>query len=88
MHFDERLDRAIETHTLGNRHQFTTAAHGARAAARSVRVVEMDSLVVRYRDSGDASQKTDLRELRRYLQSLATQFRRTQHRFRVLTGIA
>ena len=88
MHFDERLDHAIETKTLGNRHQFTTSAQGARAAVRSVRVVEMDNLVVRYRDSQGASKATDLRELRRYLEALDAQFGKTQRRFRLLTGAA
>jgi hypothetical protein len=88
MHFDERIDHALETRTLGNRHQFTTGAHGTQAAARSVRVVEMDNLVVRYRDASGTSRKTDLRELRRYLDGLNSQFRKTQRRFRILTGAA
>lgn len=88
MHFDERLDRAIESHTLGNRQEFTTAAKGPVAVGRSVRVVEMDTLVVRYRDEGGRSHKTDLRALGHYLHGLASQFQKTQHRFRALTGLA
>lgn len=87
MHFNERLDQAIEQGTLGNRHEVTTAAEGARAASRSVRVLEMDTLVVRYRDPNDVPRQTDLRELQ-YLQQLATHFGKTQRRFRALTVAA
>ena len=85
MHFDERLDQAIDAGTLGNRQQFTTAARGRSAATDSVRVVEMDSLVVRYRDSNGTSRATDLRVLSRYLEALDENFRKAQRRFRTLT---
>jgi len=85
MHFDERMDQAIHAKTLGNRQQFTTAKSGARAAVVSVRVVEMDTLVVRYRDERGASQGTNLRELRPYLTALAGHFTKVQRRFRALT---
>lgn len=77
MHFDERLDLAIEQRTLGNRHQFTTSAKGARAAVRSLRVVEMDSLVVWYRDRRGVPSNTDVRNLRGYLEALYSQSRKT-----------
>jgi hypothetical protein len=84
MHFDERLDQAVKTGILGNRHKFVRSSEGAGAAQHTVRVIEMDTLRVHYRDEEGQPHSRDLRALRSDLHAIESKRPDALRRFRDL----
>ena len=64
MHFDERLDSAVSTGTFGSRHRFVEAERADSYIDDTLRLVEIDTLVIHYRTRDGASSSSDLRVLR------------------------
>jgi hypothetical protein len=84
MHFDERLDQAVRAGTWGSRHRFVRSSEGQKAATLAVRVIEMDTLRVHYRDEKGNFHSTDLRALRSHLLSIEANRSSALQRFREL----
>lgn len=67
MHTDERFDDAWVANRLGNRQQFVRSKEVAAAVAHSVRVVDVESLTIYFRDKGGNTQSLPLLPLREAL---------------------
>jgi hypothetical protein len=67
MHFDERLDTAVSGGTFGNRHSFVRSERVRDYINNTLRLMEVDTLVVHYRSRHSEARSADLRALRREL---------------------
>jgi len=79
MHTDERFDQAWLERRLGNRQQFVRTVGVADAVRHSVRVLDVESLNIHFRDNDGALIDQPLRPLRGVLQDL---LERRQEAFR------
>ena len=71
MHHDERMDEAIASGRGLTRQRFTLATAVTPDEMKNcLRLIEMDTLVVHYRDRGGTAKQTALRELRAALEDL------------------
>lgn len=77
MHFDERLDRAIAEGTFVERHQFLRSSEAGPFTDKTVALLEVDSLVVRYSTRRGQQAAMDLRVLRRALIDVREALKRT-----------
>jgi hypothetical protein len=67
MHFDERLDRAVQEGWLGNRQTFVASRRALDTAAYSVRVLDMEAGALYYRDRDGGIQSIELNAMRQAL---------------------
>ena len=67
MHFDERLDAAVSGGTFGNRHSFVRSERAGHYVDNTLRLVEVDTLVVRYLDRRGQARAVDLRATKQEL---------------------
>ena len=70
MHFDERLDHAIIHKAFGSRQRFVEARLAGPHVADTIRLLEVDTLVVGYRSRDGAPRRTNLRSLRNAIVTL------------------
>jgi hypothetical protein len=70
MHFDERLDHAVQEGRLGNRQTMCSSASAASAMDCSVRVIDMERLVLHYRKRDGAVQCICVRDMKACLYAL------------------
>jgi hypothetical protein len=61
MHFDERLDRAVANGHYGNRQRFVHSSEAYRSIENTLRLVEIDTMVIHFRDRDGLSQTADLK---------------------------
>ena len=67
MHFDERLDAAVSGGTFGSRHRFVRSERAGDYVDNTLRLVEVDTLVVRYLDRRGQARAVDLRTAKQEL---------------------
>ncbi len=73
MHFDERLDDAVERQTGANRQRFIRSSELTDKLQRTtLRIIEIDTLVIHYHDKAGQPRCANLTELRTALQDLET----------------
>lgn len=70
MHFDERLDAEIRLGRFGDRQRFVEAARADPYAENTVRLLEVDTLVIHYRTRVGEPKATDLRALSKSVEGL------------------
>jgi hypothetical protein len=70
MHFDERLDAAIVGKTYGDRHRFVQSSKASEFVGKTLRLMEIDTLMVRYRKQDGTQGSADLRATRGELERL------------------
>jgi hypothetical protein len=70
MHFDERLDAAVQKGTLGNRQCFVQSAQAKARIPTTLRLMEVDTSVVWYRSRDGESKSHDLKSTRTALEQL------------------
>ncbi|MFL5579167.1 MAG: hypothetical protein ACJ8AO_02255, partial [Gemmatimonadaceae bacterium] len=61
MHFDERLDAAVKAGPSFNRHKWTRSITAEIASVRTLRLFDVDTLTIHFRDRAGASRLADLR---------------------------
>jgi hypothetical protein len=61
MHFDERLDAAVRAGPSFNRHKWTRSITAEISSVRTLRLFDVDTLTVHFRDRAAASRSADLR---------------------------
>jgi hypothetical protein len=71
MHFDERLDSAVSEGKFGNRHSFVHSARAKDYIENTLRLAEMDTLVVHFRNRDGHHRTADLKGLREQLTSIS-----------------
>jgi hypothetical protein len=74
MHFDERMDLAFQQRWLGNRQQFTRTSGVEAAAARSIRVFDMELLEFHYRTKDGKRERVLLSALKGCIHDLLGRF--------------
>jgi hypothetical protein len=67
MHFDERLDAAVSTSTFGNRHSFVRSERAGDYFENTLRLIEVDKLVVHFRSRKGKSRSVDIPAARKEL---------------------
>ena len=71
IHFDERLDTAVQRNTAANRQRFIRSSQLTLTLRRTtLRIVEIDTLLIHYHDRAGQPRCADLRELRTALVQL------------------
>jgi hypothetical protein len=70
MHFDERLDEATVSGSIGDRHRFVRSAEIGPHLDTTLRLLELDTLVVHYRTQTETAGVFDLRNVRSELERL------------------
>jgi hypothetical protein len=70
MHFDERLDSAIVQNTFGDRHRFVRSNQAGPLIEKTLRLMEVDTLLVRYKKKDGTSGAFDVRSTRNELERL------------------
>jgi hypothetical protein len=67
MHFDERLDAAVSAGKFGNRHSFVRSERVGDYLENTLRLVEVDKLVVHFRSRDGKSRSVDIPGARKEL---------------------
>lgn len=70
MHFDERMDLAVQHGWLGNRQEFVHTSQVPSAVERSVRVIDVETLTLHYRTRTGAIESVRVEDMRRVLEDL------------------
>jgi hypothetical protein len=70
MHFDERLDAAMLDGSFRERQRFVSSSRSAQHVGSTLRLMEMDTLVVYYRDHKGGTRRISLRDLEPELRDL------------------
>jgi hypothetical protein len=70
MHFDERLDAAMHDASFRERQRFVSSSQSAQHIGSTLRLTEMDTLVVYYRDHKGGTRRISLRDLEPELRDL------------------